>query len=131
MDESVVISTSFAIKFLDDMGAAKKLDKEISSETILRKTVSNLVGFAGIVFDALRERDDYKKNRLIFEGQCFLVGLMSYFVYNMKSKNAAFDLEDKKVDEFISRISSIDVSSLVYDYPLTNRQKNELKALYR
>ena len=131
VNKDVVISTAFVARFMDDMGVATTLNSAIKKESVLRQTAANLVSFANVVFEELREREDYKKNRKIFENQCFLVGLMTYFVYYMEHHARAFDLSEESKEEFFDRIKSVSPKELEFDYPLIGKQKNTVRRIYR
>lgn len=126
------ISYTFATKFMDDMGSLGKFKTKTNGKT---KSVLALVKkfstFSKIVMEELKTRDDYQQYERIFEGQCFLVGMMSYYIYYMDYVN--YELSEADQEVFIKRVVNMESPmNLQFDYPLVDRtQKTHVKKNYK
>lgn len=127
MGDNIVISSAFAASFLADMNVVYNFDKKVNKESALVDTVDNFISFANIVYENFKDRDDYKKNKQIFEGQCFMVGLISYFFNNLDKT----DISKEATDAFIGDAIDLTPDKFVFDYPLTSRALKELRQLYK
>ena len=126
-DDSSIISTAFLASFMSDMNVILSFDRAIQKESALVEAVDNFVSFANMVYEELKDRDDYKRYKRIFEGQCFMAGMLVYFISNMEK----LDVDSETRSVFVETINSLNPNSFIFDYPLLNKQIRELKRIFK